>query len=42
MDVYGPMNGASAMAANGLMRYTTGAVFPLFAVQYVLQYPMLK
>ncbi|PPJ55175.1 hypothetical protein CBER1_05424 [Cercospora berteroae] len=33
MDVYGPMNGASAMAANGLMRYTTGAVFPLFAVQ---------
>ncbi|KAF2215674.1 hypothetical protein CERZMDRAFT_94075 [Cercospora zeae-maydis SCOH1-5] len=33
LDVYGPMNGASAMAANGLMRYTTGACFPLFAVQ---------
>ena len=29
-DVYGPMNGASAMAANGMMRYTLSAVFPLF------------
>ena len=25
VDVYGPLNGASAMAANGLMRYTMGA-----------------
>lgn len=32
-DVYGPMNGASAMAANGVLRYTFGAVFPLFTVQ---------
>ncbi|KAK3709115.1 hypothetical protein LTR37_011094 [Vermiconidia calcicola] len=32
-DVYGPLNGASAMAANGLARYTMGAVFPLFTFQ---------
>ncbi|KAE8838398.1 hypothetical protein PTNB73_03586 [Pyrenophora teres f. teres] len=32
-DVYGPMNGASAMAANGIARYTLSAVFPLFTVQ---------
>lgn len=30
---YGPMNGASAMAANGIFRYTLGAIFPLFTVQ---------
>ncbi len=33
VDVYGPLNGASALAANGLMRYLSGAVFPLFTVQ---------
>lgn len=33
LDVYGPMSGASAMAANGLLRYTMGAAFPLFTVQ---------
>ena len=33
VDVYGPLNGASALAANGLMRYISGAVFPLFTVQ---------
>ena len=33
IDVYGPLNGASAMAANGLARYTMGAVFPLFTFQ---------
>ncbi|KAK3678914.1 hypothetical protein LTR78_001367 [Recurvomyces mirabilis] len=33
IDVYGPMNGASAMAANGLARYGLGAAFPLFAFQ---------
>lgn len=33
VDVYGPLNGASAMAANGLLRYTMGAVFPLFTFQ---------
>ncbi|TVY82790.1 Polyamine transporter [Lachnellula suecica] len=33
LDVYGPLSGASAMAANGLMRYTMGAAFPLFTVQ---------
>ncbi|KAL5116646.1 hypothetical protein ACEQ8H_005395 [Pleosporales sp. CAS-2024a] len=33
VDVYGPQNGASAMAANGISRYGMGAVFPLFAVQ---------
>ncbi|KAJ4384828.1 hypothetical protein N0V86_000431 [Didymella sp. IMI 355093] len=33
MDVYGPLNGASAIAANGIFRYTLGAVFPLFTVQ---------
>ncbi|KXT13539.1 hypothetical protein AC579_1398 [Pseudocercospora musae] len=33
IDVYGPMNGASAVAANGLMRYTFGACFPLFTVR---------
>jgi hypothetical protein len=27
------MNGASAMAANGIARYILGAVFPLFTVQ---------
>jgi MFS family permease len=33
LDTYGPLMGASAMAANGLLRYTLGAVFPLFTVQ---------
>ncbi|KAF2832692.1 MFS multidrug transporter-like protein [Ophiobolus disseminans] len=33
VDVYGPQNGASAMAANGVLRYSFGAVFPLFTVQ---------
>ncbi|KIW08854.1 uncharacterized protein PV09_00779 [Verruconis gallopava] len=33
VDVYGPLNGASAMAANGLLRYGMSAVFPLFTVQ---------
>ena len=32
-DVYGPLNGAAAIAANGIFRYTLGAVFPLFTVQ---------
>lgn len=32
VDVYGPLNGASASAANGVLRYTLGAVFPLFAL----------
>lgn len=33
VDVYGPLNGASALAANGLVRYISGAGFPLFTVQ---------
>ncbi|TKA73636.1 hypothetical protein B0A49_05183 [Cryomyces minteri] len=33
VDTYGPLNGASAMAANGIARYTLGAAFPLFTVQ---------
>jgi hypothetical protein len=33
IDVYGPLNGASAMAANGLARYSLGAAFPLFTFQ---------
>lgn len=33
VDVYGPQNGASALAANGILRYVLGAVFPLFTVQ---------
>ena len=33
MDVYGSLTGASAVAANGLVRYTLGAAFPLFTVQ---------
>jgi multidrug resistance protein len=33
VDVYGPLNGASALAANGILRYCFGAVFPLFTVQ---------
>lgn len=33
MDVYHSLNGASAMAANGLLRYIFGAVFPLFTLQ---------
>ena len=33
VDTYGPMNGASALAANGLVRYVSGAAFPLFTVQ---------
>ncbi|KAJ9218408.1 hypothetical protein DTO027B5_6561 [Paecilomyces variotii] len=32
-DVYGPLNGASAMAANGIVRYMLGGSFPLFTVQ---------
>jgi hypothetical protein len=33
IDAYGPLAGASAAAANGLLRYVLGAVFPLFTVQ---------
>lgn len=33
IDVYGPLNGASAAAASSLARYTAGAAFPLFTVQ---------
>ena len=33
VDTYGPLNGASALAANGLLRYGLSAVFPLFTVQ---------
>ncbi|RMZ83346.1 hypothetical protein DV737_g1692, partial [Chaetothyriales sp. CBS 132003] len=33
VDTYGPLGGASAAAANGILRYIAGAVFPLFTVQ---------
>jgi MFS family permease len=33
VDTYQAANGASAMAANGLLRYILGATFPLFSVQ---------
>jgi hypothetical protein len=33
VDTYMAVNGASAMAANDLLRYISGAVFPLFTVQ---------
>lgn len=33
IDTYGPLLGASAAAANGVLRYITGAVFPLFTLQ---------
>lgn len=33
IDTYGPVYGASAAAANGMLRYVLGAVFPLFTVQ---------
>ena len=36
IDTYGPLLGASAAAANGIMRYVFGAIFPLFAVQMYL------
>lgn len=33
IDTYGPMSGASSMAANGILRYGAGAAFPLFSRQ---------
>lgn len=33
LDTYGSLGGASAMAANGMLRYVAGAVFPLWTVQ---------
>ncbi|KAI1324962.1 MFS multidrug transporter-like protein [Xylariaceae sp. FL0255] len=33
LDTYGALYGASAVAANGLLRYAFGAAFPLFTVQ---------
>jgi hypothetical protein len=33
VDTYQAMASASAFAANGLLRYTFGAVFPLFTLQ---------
>jgi hypothetical protein len=33
VDTYGPLGGASALAANGLVRYCLGACFPLFTFQ---------
>ena len=37
IDVYGPLNGASSIAANGIARYTLGAAFPLFTNQSMSQ-----
>lgn len=36
IDIYGPRNGASAMAANGLMRNVLGGCAPLFVLPLVL------
>lgn len=33
VDTYHALYGASAIAANGLLRYTFGAAFPLFTLQ---------
>ena len=33
VDTYQALNSASAMAANGIFRYSLGAVFPLFTIQ---------
>ena len=33
IDTYGSLNGASAAAANGMLRYVLGGVFPLFTIQ---------
>ncbi|KAG9228095.1 putative polyamine transporter 4 [Amylocarpus encephaloides] len=33
VDVYQAANGASAVAANGILRYLFGAIFPLFTIQ---------
>jgi MFS family permease len=33
VDTYQALNGASALAANGILRYGFGAAFPLFALQ---------
>jgi MFS family permease len=33
IDTYGSLNGASAAAANGMLRYVLGAAFPLFTIQ---------
>ncbi|KAK6209802.1 MFS polyamine transporter [Colletotrichum tabaci] len=33
VDFYGPKSAASALAANGILRYMLGAVFPLFTIQ---------
>lgn len=33
VDTYQAMGAASALAANGILRYTLGAVFPLFTLQ---------
>jgi hypothetical protein len=33
LDTYGAMYGASAVAANGLLRYAFGAGFPMFTLQ---------
>ncbi|GME45012.1 Benomyl methotrexate resistance protein [Neofusicoccum parvum] len=33
VQTYGPLTGASAIAANGIARYTISAAFPLFTIQ---------
>lgn len=33
LDTYGAMYGASAVAANGMLRYAFGAAFPMFTIQ---------
>ncbi|GJC94845.1 major facilitator superfamily transporter [Colletotrichum higginsianum] len=33
VDFYGPKSAASALAANGILRYMLGAIFPLFTIQ---------
>lgn len=42
LDTYGALYGASAMAANGLLRYILSAAFPLFTVQSELLFYTLK
>ena len=36
IDEYGPLNGASAMAANGLLRYVLGGCFPLWTGKSII------
>jgi hypothetical protein len=41
IDTYAALTAASAIAANGFLRYALGATFPLFTIQSTITFPFV-